>query len=384
MFYSNYVIVYNYHIVYTILKCEDNYIITAQGSVFMEDLIRKFDKVFIFFIIYTIVFFVFIKTLTYTIPFVLAIFFASILQRPTVFLIKKCKLNNSVASFITTIILCTAIILVLILGVINLTNEIPVLSSNIQNIATQNYSKFTDLFNNFNKLYKNLDPNIVSSIEKNVSSFMSNTVTQALNISAKAMYYLFNLVTYIPYIIMVILFTFLSTYFFTKDFSSARSKLINMVPSSKSERFTFALRESKRMLLNYLLSYLIFMIITFAECLIVFFVLGINYSVLLSILAGICDLVPIIGIGIIFIPLILVYLIYGNFFIAISLFIAYIAISIIRQILGPKVVSSTMGLNPVASLAALFIGIEAGGIIGMLFCIFLLVFYNILKNIKVL
>lgn len=350
----------------------------------MDDIINKLDKLFIFFLIYTIIFFAFIKTLTYTIPFVLAIFFASLLQKPTNFLVIKCKLNKSIAAFITTLILSTIIILVLIFGVIGFTNEVPVLSSNIQSIATQNYSKFTVLFDNLHKIYKNLDPNILNSVETNVSDFLSKTVSQALNISGKIMYYLINLVTYIPYIIMVFLFTFLSTYFFTKDFSSAKTKLISMVPSSKIERFTFALSESKRMLFNYLLSYLIFMVITFVETLIVFLILGINYSLLLSILAGICDLIPIIGIGIIFIPLILVYLVTGNYYIALILFIAYILISIIRQVLGPKVVSSTMGLNPVASLAALFIGLEAKGIIGMLFCIFLLVFFNIFKNIKLL
>jgi hypothetical protein len=38
----------------------------------------------------------------------------------------------------------------------------------------------------------------------------------------------------------------------------------------------------------------------------------------------------------------------------------------------------------VAVLAAIFIGLKADGISGMVFCIFLVVFYNILKKVKVL
>ncbi|MDU1443883.1 MAG: AI-2E family transporter, partial [Clostridium cochlearium] len=55
-----------------------------------------------------------------------------------------------------------------------------------------------------------------------------------------------------------------------------------------------------------------------------------------------------------------------------------------RQILEPKIVSSSLGMHPVSILAAIFIGLKAAGISGMFFCIFLVVFYKVLHNVKIL
>lgn len=350
----------------------------------MEPAIKKLDKICIFFIVYTIIFIVFVKTLSYTLPFVLALFLASILQKPTKFLINKLKLNAALASFITTAAFSTVIILFLVFILIQIANEIPVLTSSIHFWATQSFPKISTLFDNLHNLYKGLNQSILSSIENNISDYISKTLSSALNLSGKVMYNFINLFTYVPYIFMVILFTLLSTYFFTKDYSSIRDNLLSIIPADKAERVLIVWNEFKKMFLYYILSYLIFVGITFVEALIAFLILHVNYSFLLSIITGISDIIPVIGIGIIFIPLILVYLSIGNYFTAFGLLIAYIIISAIRQLFGSKVVSSTLGINPLASLAALFIGLKADGILGIFFCIFLIVFYNILKNIKIL
>lgn len=350
----------------------------------MDTLFKKFDKLFIFFILYTIIFITFVNTLSYTLPFVLALIFASILEKPTKFLINRLKFNNSLAAFITTVIFSTIIILFLIFISLEIVNEIPVLTSNVYYIATGNYSKLTLLLDNLHNIYKGLNQNILNSIESNISDYISKTLSGILNLSGKLMYYFINFITYIPYIVMVILFTLLSTYFFTKDFSSIKSNFLSAVPSDKTERVLLVLNQFKKMFMNYLLSYLIFIVVTFVEALISFSILHTGYSLILSIIAGISDIIPVVGIAVVFIPLIFIYLLMGNYFTAIGLLIAFIIISVIRQLIGPKVVSSTLGISQVASLAALFIGLKADGVLGMFFCLFLIMSYNILKNIKVL
>lgn len=350
----------------------------------MDALFKKFDKIFIFFIVYTIIFVLFVNTLSYTLPFVLALFFASILEKPTKFLVNRLKFNSSLAAFITTSVFSTSIILLLFFILLEIVNSIPSLSSSVYSIATGNYTKLTSLFENLHNIYNGLNQNILNSIESNISDYISKTLSEVLNLSGKLMYFFINIFTYVPYIIMVILFTLLGTYFFTKDFSSIKSNLLSAVPSDKTERVLIVVNEFKKMFFYYILSYVIFIAITFVEALIAFQIFHVDYYLLLSIITGISDAIPVFGIAVIFIPLIFVYFLLGNYFTAIGLIISFIIISIIRQLLGPKVISSTLGINPIAALAALFIGINADGILGMLFCIFLIMSYNILKNIKVL
>lgn len=124
--------------------------------------------------------------------------------------------------------------------------------------------------------------------------------------------------------------------------------------------------------------------ITFAETLIVFIIFKIKYAVILSILAAIFDILPVVGISAIYIPLAIFYFFSKKYVQAFGLIISFVIVSIVRQLIEPKIVSSSLGIHPVAVLAAIFIGLKANGLPGMFFCIFLVVFYNILKKVNVL
>lgn len=350
----------------------------------MQKILDKLDRLIIFVIIYSLCFITFFNTLKYTIPFVLALIFAFILQKPTNYLIKRFNLKNSVAALITISISSSIVIVILIWGINSITNEIVLLTKNLQTYLSENTSKITNFINNLHRYYKSLDPSIVNTIETNISNFSTKTISATLNVSGKVMSGILISISYIPYIVMVIIFTLVSTYFFTKDFSSAKSKFFDIIPSSKTDRIAYIIESVKKMLGNYCLSYLIIIGITFIETIITYLILGVNYAIILSIITAICDILPIIGIGIIYLPLALIYFINGNYFTAFGLVIAYTAVSIIRQIIEPKIVSSTLGIHPVAALAALFIGLEVNGISGIFFFMFLILFYNILKSVDVL
>ncbi|MBV4450751.1 AI-2E family transporter, partial [Clostridium tyrobutyricum] len=172
---------------------------------------------------------------------------------------------------------------------------------------------------------------------------------------------------------------------FTKDMLTVKNKLITILPENKANKLFSIYTETKKMLLTYIISYMIIISITFVETLVVFMIFKIKYALILSLVCAIADLLPILGIGTIYIPLALIYFfIFKNYLVALGLVIAYVVVSIIRQIIEPKLVSSSLGLNPVAVLASLFIGLKAYGIIGVLFCIFLVMFYNILKKSEIL
>lgn len=355
-----------------------------KGSFNLEKILDKLDRIVIFVIIYSILFITFFNTLKYTLPFVLALIFAFILQKPTNFLIKRFNLKSSIASLITTSVFSAIIILFLIWGINTITNEIILLTKNIQMYLSQNTSRITYSISDLQKYYKNLDPAIISTINTNVSNFSTKTLSTTLNISGKIMSIILVSISYIPYIAMVIIFTLISTYFFTKDFSSAKNKFIEIIPPNKTERILYVIESIKKMLGNYLLSYVIIIGITFIETIIAYLVLGVNYAILLSIITAICDILPIIGIGVIYLPLAVIYLFSGNYFTAFGLIIAYTLIAVIRQIIEPKIVSSTLGIHPVAALAALFIGLEVNGVSGIFFLMFLILFYNILKSVDAL
>lgn len=350
----------------------------------MNDLLQKIDRLVLFFVIYTLAFVVFIGTLNYTLPFVLAFIFGFILKKPTLFLMKKLKLNNSISSLITTIVFFAIIILILLWGITILTQETIQLGKNTQIYFTNNFPNITSFINKIQEYYKGLDPSILSSIQSNLTNIFSKFSSFTVNITGKAIKMFISFLTSVPYLIMVILFTLLTTYFFTRDMTVSENTVLNLFPKNETDKLSYILKETKRMLGNYVLSYLLIISLTFVETIIVFLIFKVKYAVLLSILCAMFDLLPILGIGSIYIPLAILYFIFHNYITAFGLIISYAVVSIIRQLIEPKIVSSSLGIHPVAVLAALFIGLKANGISGMFFCIFLVVFFNIFRRVNVL
>lgn len=349
----------------------------------MDRFIEKFDKLLIFVIIYTAIFFIFFKTLAYTLPFVLAIIFALILQKPTKYLTKKLKIKNAFASIITTFLFFAVILTILSLTITSLTAELIQLGKNTQQYF-KDTSSISNFFINIKDYYNNLDPAVLNTFQTSISSaiikisalitlFVSGTVTGLLSFLAS-----------IPYIIMVILFTFLATYFFTKELSFAKTKMKSFIPLGNSEKLLSIYKEAKKMLGNYAFSYTIIIFITFIETLIGFLIFKVKYALILSIICAIADILPILGIGAIYLPVIVLAYFSKQYVTMAGILILYILVSIIRQIIEPKIVSSSLGIHPVPILAAIFIGLKANGISGMFFSIFLVVFYTILRKVNVL
>lgn len=352
----------------------------------MEKLFIKFDRVLIFFVAYTVIFLVFFGTLGYTLPFVLALIFALILQKPTKYFIKPFKFKASVAALITTLLFFAVIILLLSLGITALTSELILLGKNIQNYITQSSPQINSYVDGIKQYFQNLDPSIINNIQNNLSnsSYISKISGATATFIGGTVSILLSLLSSVPYIIMVILFTFLSTYFFTKDLSIAKNRVSNIITSENADRVRYIFSETKRMLGSYLLSYSIIISITFVETLIGFLIFKVKYALLLSILSAIFDILPVLGIGSIYIPVAIIYAFSGKYVTVAGILILYVIVSIIRQIVEPKIVSSSLGIHPVPILAAIFIGLKANGIAGMFFCIFLVVFYNILRKVNLL
>lgn len=88
----------------------------------------------------------------------------------------------------------------------------------------------------------------------------------------------------------------------------------------------------------------------------------------MSIIIALIDALPILGAGSVLIPWILIELILvNNYILAVSLFILYITIFLVRQYSEPKLISHGAGMHPLLTLIALYSGFKIFGILGFLY-----------------
>lgn len=98
-------------------------------------------------------------------------------------------------------------------------------------------------------------------------------------------------------------------------------------------------------------------------------ILGVKYALVLAMLAGVMELVPIIGVIIAIIPALFLSVTQAPI-LAIGVLILYIVIQQLENhLIVPKVMQKAVGLNPVVIIISLLIGAKLAGILGVLMAV---------------
>ncbi len=109
-----------------------------------------------------------------------------------------------------------------------------------------------------------------------------------------------------------------------------------------------------------------------------FFLMGQPYGLLLALGLSVLDFVPIIGSGTVMVPWAVVDMILGQYGEAAALMASAWAptsvaalmavwgvIALFRQFAEPKILGDQTGLSPILSLVGIYVGMQAGGVLGM-------------------
>lgn len=354
----------------------------------MQSLITKVEKISVFFIIYTLIFFIFFSTLKYSLPFILAFIFSLLLKYPTQFLIKKFNMNVALSSLLTTFVFFFLIIIFLTLFVTSLAYEASSLTNYIQNMINSTSMDIQKYYDNIQIWLENIfiDSESLTVLKTTISSSLKEIASIILYLGKGIINKIILFISYLPYTLMLLIFTTLSTYFISKELNSINfSKILsNYLNSNYNKKILTIVYEIRKMFFNYCLSYSFLIFLSTFITFLGFTLLRIKYALLFSVLAGLLDFLPFLGIPLVYIPLIILYYISGDLFTSISIAILLILIFLIRQFLEPKLMSSTLGIHPLLMLICIFVGLELNGFTGIIFCIFFLIFFNIFKKVKLI
>lgn len=116
----------------------------------------------------------------------------------------------------------------------------------------------------------------------------------------------------------------------------------------------------------YLKTQFIIIGITAVICTLAMYFIGNGYPIMIGILIGLLDALPLFGTGTILIPWTIIYLFTGKFYKGAIVFTAYAVCYVIREILEPKMMGGHMGIPPLVMLVTMYIGILLFGILGFI------------------
>lgn len=315
-------------------------------------------------LIVVLLYFIIAKSIVFMLPFIIGWLISIIIEPLVIFLHKKLRIYRGIASFVSIILFVViAGALISTLGSF-LFSELTKLTDKLPDIAVRTSEFFTYIDEKFQSFYINIPPNIAASVYDTLYNFL-NSLTKYFGVLATST---INVVTAIPNFLLFLLFTLLSSFFISKDKEKIYGFFREHIPSKvyNNRKLIILKDDLLAALLGYIKAQLILMTITFTESAIGLTLIGVNYSILFAFIISLVDALPVLGSGSIYIPWIILKLIEADYNTSIFLLILYLTVTIIRQTLEPKILSTQIGLYPLVTLMSIYIGIRLFGFIGII------------------
>lgn len=169
----------------------------------------------------------------------------------------------------------------------------------------------------------------------------------------------------IPGICMNVLLAVITTMFIELDLPGIVAFLKRQVPDRWRRTIGDVRAYTVGTLGKCLLSYALILGMTFVELVVGFLILGIDGAFSIAFLVAVLDILPVFGTGTVLLPWMVIALASGNLAMGIGVLMIYLIITVVRNIVEPKLVGQQMGLSPVVMLPCMIVGVKLFGIIGL-------------------
>lgn len=364
-----------------------------------EKLSQLYDKIATFFrnnkkTIYTllagvIIFifgYVFLKYLMPLIyPFVVAYVVALILQPIINFLSKRAHFPKKLSIFILVIGVVFLIGFLIYKTGSRLYYELKILAANITSFVSEMNDNsdfvdkviediaskipFIDVRENLRAAWTNIDEiikNALSTLASNIANI--DTIIPAIT----------KIASFVPKLLIDTIIVIVSAFYFSHDFKKINGFFAAQLPDKVRNFGKLVKTEFTATTGKYIKAYSLIILITFAELFVGFTILDVRYAFIFAFFTAIIDILPVLGTGTILIPWAIYSLIIGDVFLGVGLLILYLVITVVRQIMEPKIVGTYIGLYPLVTLICMYVGAQLMGVVGLfLFPITIIILKNL-------
>ncbi len=326
-------------------------------------------------------------------PFIVALFIAAILQRPVNFLSRRTPLKKGLLSVIFVLLITAVLATLLVLTGARIASEVRSLATWFGSLMGELPALLETIREKLLHLVKSLPGGLSATATESINQLFRSAAGSATevaedaqqNVSAlgglfskfdfsmlsKPLGGVLNTAKQIPSILVGVLISIIASCFMTTGYD----EIVRFIKRQTPQRGRVLLSAAKEIFFSSIIkmikSYAIIICITFAEMFIglsVFKLIGIytsGYIASVAIIVALIDIFPVLGTGTILIPWAIISFITGQIGMGIGLVILYAVITVIRQIIEPKLVAANLGLPPVVTIMCMYIGLQLFSVLGV-------------------
>ena len=309
------------------------------------------------------------KLLKFFLPFLIGWLIAMIANPLVKFMEKRLKIVRKHSSMMIIIAALALVILGVYFAGANIVTQITNVAEDLPEIMESVKEDWEDIQNNFSVIYKRVPEGIRESINEGYENMVSSLSEIISELGAPTVSAAGRVAKNIPSALVHIIMTIISAYFFIAD----REKIVDFVmkytPETIKKYVKLIWTDAKKVVGGYFFAQFKIMAVVVLILFVGFLLLRIKYAILLAVLISFLDMLPFFGTGTALVPWALFKLLSGDYRIAVGLVVIYGVSQLVRQLIQPKIVGDTIGLNPLATLLFMYVGYKFMGVLGMIIAI---------------
>ena len=299
-------------------------------------------------------------------PFIIGFFIAWVLQKPIRFLRRKLSIPDKMTAILAVLLFYATIGVLISLASVKAFSEIGSLIAMVPTFYSVHVQPLLwDVLTGMEIAFLDMDPSLAATLEDLTRQFLQSLGERVTGWSMAAMGIISGIASSLPALFIKIVLMIISTFFIAVDYE----RLTGFCMRQLSDKGKNLFLQIKEYLVGTLWvcvrSYALIMSITFVELSILLTFIGIEHSVIVAFCTAIFDILPVLGTGGIMVPWAVLTAISGNWILGLKLFVVYIIVTVVRNIIEPKIVGGQLGLHPVVTLCSMFVGVQLLGAIGL-------------------
>ena len=298
--------------------------------------------------------------LSYVFPFVIGIIIALAVQKPALGISGKLHIKKQVCAVVLTVLICAVTLAAAAAGVWVIAGKLGRLISKMPEYFSAVQKSLERVKNGFTEGVSDSLKNSFETAFSGAADSLLSGITGYISSAAGA------LISGLPAFLIGSVVTVVASCYIAKDYDRLKKFALGVMPQDKVEKIVAVKRILTENALKFIKGYGIIAAVTFIELSAALAVLGVKKPVLKALMISLVDAMPVLGIGTVIIPWSTAELLKNNFYLGFGLLGAYAVIVIVRNFIEPKIIGEQIGVNPVFTLVAMFVGLKVAGVIGLI------------------
>lgn len=309
------------------------------------------------------------RFLKFFLPFVIGWIIAMIANPLVKFLEKRVKIVRKHSSMMIVVAVLALIITLLYFIITKLVSEAVGFVNDIPIYYESASVEVQKLLIQMERLLQFLPQNVQESVNQFFAHLGEYLNVAVQKIASPTVTVAGNVVKSIPAALVYTIVTIFSSYLFIVDRDRILEFFRRYMPDGGTKYYHYLKKDVRHLVGGYFLAQFKIMFVIAVVLAVGFLVLGVDYALLIAVIIALLDFLPILGTGTVLIPWALIRLVSGQYVFAFGLIAIYLLTLVLRQVIQPKIVGDTMGLDPLATLLFLYLGFKISGIAGMILAV---------------